>query len=1050
MNVIYRAVTTGGGILTAVLLGALFLAAGDAYGQHSGGRSAVTGSVSNVVGQGVAGAGVHLVDQVLSDTLATAQSGPDGMFVLEYDSEVGIGNPYPNPTSDESNILVTSEGGNKEVGVYDVLGRRIHSSQIEFEKGSNKVSLSGFPSSGVYLVNVRGKDFNETAKLTSLGRGSDFNISVTNLGGDSSSSSLSLVVDESENYNGFMQTVPFGRNVNENITLEDKLFEAITEGRLVNVDGGDVSGRLVKSYAGKELEKDVDGSFGFSVDVPRRLLGEEVVYRAVADGFREGTVSRSLKENIDLDVVVLGDEYFSMVTEGHLRDVDGGDVSGSVSMSYKDNVVKQDVDGSFGFSVDVPRRLLGEEVVYRAVADGFRDETVSRGLEELVDLDVVVLGDEYFSMVTRGSLEDVAGEAINGRVVKSYAGVSKEKDVSGDFELSLDVPMRLVGGDSLSYVFSAEGFEDVSKRHSLEVLVDLGDVALDRSKPVLSVSKPDEVKWFSGDFSINASSVNELDSLVLKVEDKVYGWNINGNEVDEGVSHSFENTGRIPYTVKAFDVHGTKKVLEDFVDVRERHDFRVEARGFFDKNPNPYASIQARHLESGRDTTMVADGDGIISSVLPRGDYVLDIIGGEEASVVDGVPGMSEVNRLMVSENEYPVPGMFWHGAERDGVPVTYVVSGYGPRELENHRTNTGNVEVLFRLRDDFDSHMETVENKFDVDTHGYFIDEWSRFNDVIWVDQGDWEGSDRHPFVILPDVTEEQVVVFNKGNSAYGRGWNVAVAAGNHLPREDHPDGGLYLPGSSWNEEELENWEIFKEDMRSVLEDSLDINPFSIKFVEDYAENLTDLGYVNDYGGYSGSYMDLADNVMYVGRTNLGGIENRIIRIRDPPSPSGHPNPPPIGYDNNERIMLSSFFFVNGSLPSWYTNELNHFFSTVNEPNPGICSVKDFNTSAIVNPDPPSYCTDRQEVKYVDDEGKHLRSGNPKDFMVWMASAGFGGFPQQQISQVYMQKLGEDPVAVEYVLESDEWDPRSSYDDRNRGVGNAYKGFNLMLPKTE
>ncbi|MDI6402411.1 T9SS type A sorting domain-containing protein [Balneolaceae bacterium ANBcel3] len=843
---------------------------------HASGISSVNGTLYNADGHTLSNIPVFLVDQVLSDTLDYTHTNDRGQFSLSYDASTALHAPYPNPTTGTTHMVVTSNGGTKRVGVYDVLGRQLAAKTHEFGVGNNRVSVGPFPGSGVYLVNIRGENFNETAKLTSLGGGSDFSMDVVSRGGHTSESSIALIVDESEDFEGVFRPVTFGRSMNEHITLTDKYFDALSRGRLTDIQGADVDGWLVTSYAGREAEWEIEGAFEFSREVPMRLKGDPVVY-----------------------------------------------------------------------------------------------------------------------------------------------------------------------------AFSADGFEPAASEHVLKEHLELGDIILERVLPSLNVSAPSNVDWFSGDFSINASSVNELDSLVLKVEDKVYGWNINGNEVDEGVSHSFENTGRIPYTVKAFDVHGTKKVLEDFVDVRERHDFRVEARGFFDKNPNPYASIQARHLESGRDTTMVADGDGIISSVLPRGDYVLDIIGGEEASVVDGVPGMSEVNRLMVSENEYPVPGMFWHGAERDGVPVTYVVSGYGPRELENHRTNTGNVEVLFRLRDDFDSHMETVENKFDVDTHGYFIDEWSRFNDVIWVDRGDWEGSDRHPFVILPDVTEEQVVVFNKGNSAYGRGWNVAVAAGSNLPREDHPDGGLYLPGSSWNEEELENWEIFKEDMRSVLEDSLDINPFSIKFVEDYAENLTDLGYVNRFGGY-GDYMTIADNVMYVGRTNLGGIENRRIRIRYPPSPSGHPNPPPIGYDNNERIMESSYFFVNGSLPSWYTNELNHFFSTVNEPNPGICSVKDFNTSAIVNPDPPSYCTDRQEVKYVDDEGKHLRSGNPKDFMVWMASAGFGGFPQQQISQVYMQKLGEDPVAVEYVLESDEWDPRSSYDDRNRGVGNAYKGFNLMLPKTE
>ncbi|MDG5766602.1 T9SS type A sorting domain-containing protein [Balneolales bacterium ANBcel1] len=948
MNEVHRAVTTYGGILTAVLLGALCLAAGDAYGQHSGTRSAVTGSVSNVGGQGVAGAGVHLVDQVLNDTLATAQSGPDGMFVLEYDSDVGLARPYPNPTLDVAHIVVTSGGGNKRVGVYDVLGREVFGGDVEFGEGNNRVTVGPFPGSGVYLVNVRGEGINETVKLTSLSAASGFAITVASQGGSGGPSSLSLVVDESENYKGVIKPVRFGRNVNESITLKDQLFEATTRGRLLDAAGADVQGRVVTSYAEAGYDRQVQGSFEFSRDVAMRLKGDPVTYAFSADGFTDALERRRLKDVVDLGDVALGDEYFEMVSKGHLVDVDGGD--------------------------------------------------------------------------------------IHGRVVISYADVAFDKPVQGSFEFSRDVAMRLKG-EPVVYAFSADGFEPAATEHVLKERLELGDIVLVRTAPRVSVSAPAVVDWFSGDFNISASSPNELDSLALEVDGSVYGWDVSGNDVSKDVSHVFEGTGSLPYTVKVFDAHGTKKVLEDFVNVRDRHDFRVQARGFFGKEPNPYASIEARHLESGKDTLLVADEGGVIRASIPRGNYVFMLGGGEEASKDgDGIPGMSEVNRLLVEYDNHPAPAMYWHGAERNGTPITYLVSGYGPGELVHERVNSSNVPVLFRHVGDFNSHLETVENVFDVDTHGYFIDEWSRISRPILADPREL-GSVRYSAVVLPDASVEQVVVFNLGNSAYGRGWSVAGAAGNDVPREDHPDGGLYLPGSVWSEEELANWEIFKEDIGGVLEDSLDINPYSIKFVEDYAENLTDLGYVNDFGGF-GAYMTIADNVMYVGRTRGGGIENSRSRsvIKD-------------GYASAHRVMEASYFFVSGSLPSWYTNELRHFFSTTHEPNPGICSVKDHLIHpAFNNPSPPDYCAERMVSK--EDEDGVARSGNPKDFMVWMASAGYASFIQQQVNGQFARPVWEgDAEKINYLIENDEWDMGRS---GSAYPGVHYSGANLMLNKEE
>lgn len=526
---------------------------------------------------------------------------------------------------------------------------------------------------------------------------------------------------------------------------------------------------------------------------------------------------------------------------------------------------------------------------------------------------------------------------------------------------------------------------------------------------------------------------------------------MSGEEVSKEVEHFFENTGRIPYSVKAFDVHGTKKVLEDFVDVRDRHDFKVQARGFFNKEHNPYASIHAKHLESGKDTLLVANNQGVIKSVLPKGNYAFMLGGGEEISKdEEGVPVMSEVNRLLVGFDNHPDPGMFWHGArtnslsgdemnisqgsEMNGLPVTYLVSGYGPAEFDSERVNSSNIPVLFRHVSDFDSRLETVENVFDVDTHGYFIDEWNRFARPFPVDPLFGVDSDSYHVLVLPDASEEQVVVYNLGNDAFSRGWSVTARDedGNRV----YPDDGLYPPGSSWNAEELANWEIFKEDMRGVLEDSLDINPYSIRFVEEKAEDLAESDYLNDWSG--GQFpVDLKNNVMYVGRTRAGGIENSRSRpVRED------------GYSSVHRVMENSYFFVNGSLPSWYTNELRHFFGTINEPNPGICSVKDFNTSAIVNPNPPSYCTDRQEVKYVDEEGNPTRSGNPKDFMVWMASAGYASFIQQQINGQFARPVWDgDSEKINYIINNDEWDMGRS------GSGYPevyYRGANLMLNKEE
>ncbi len=836
-------------------------AMGLSYAGSADAQSRVSGNVNNIAGEGVEGKEVHLVDEVLGDTLVSGRTGVSGDFNLEYDAGIGMDSPYPNPTGDVSNLVVTSVGGNKKVAAYNVLGQVVGSGDFDFGEGSNKITIGPFPSSGVYLVNVRGDDFNETAKLTSIGGRGDFSIDVVSKGGSGGVSPVSLVVDGGLNYEDFRSGVPFGRDVNKEVTLEDKLFDVVSRGRLVDVDGRDVSGLLVKSF------------------------------------------------------------------------------------------------------------------------DGF----------------------------------------------------VKEKVVGGDFEFSNSVPKRL-RGEGVSYVFSGVGFEESSFDKSLEDLVDLGDVVLERVPPVLSVSDPVRVDWFSGDFGIDASSVNGLDSLVLDVDGVVYGWGVSGEEVSKSVSHFFEGVGSVPYTVRAFDVYGTENVLEGVVDVRDRHGFRVEARGFFNKDPNPYASIHARHLESGGDTLMVANDKGVIEGVLPEGNYAFLLGGGEEASVVDGVPVMSEVNRLLVSYDNHPAPSMFWHGAERDGVPVTYLVSGYGPTELENVRFNSSNIPVLFRHEGVFDSHLETVENLFDVDTHGYFVDEWGQFARPFPVNPLDLDNSDKYPTLVLPDASQEQVVVYNLGNDAFPRNWNVGVldSDGNRV----YPDDGLYPPGSVWNEEELANWEIFKEDVRGVLEDSLDINPYRIKYVEKRADELADSDYLISWS-HSRVTVNKEANVMYVGRTRAGGIESSRLRfVSEGSSVSNH------------RVMRSSLFFVNGSLPSWYTNELRHFFGTIEEPNPGICSVKDFNTGAILNPTPPSYCTDRQEVKYVDEQGNPTRSGNPKDFMAWMASAGYGSFIQQQINGQFTRPVWDGNTSkIRYVVNNDEWDIGtlgSDYPEIH------YRGANLMFPKQD
>ena len=131
--------------------------------------------------------------------------------------------------------------------------------------------------------------------------------------------------------------------------------------------------------------------------------------------------------------------------------------------------------------------------------------------------------------------------------------------------------------------------------------------------------------------------------------------------------------------------------------------FEVQARGFWEKEPMPDATVSLRNLLTGKDTTLVAGADGVISAKLKEGPHKVLASG-----------GFYDVSRMLVDKDIYPSNRQFLHGNDK-----AYLVSGLEGTPwlidlrniIKNHLYNLETLEISYYGKDVEQSNINI--NKF-------------------------------------------------------------------------------------------------------------------------------------------------------------------------------------------------------------------------------------------------------------------------------------------------------------------------------------------------
>jgi hypothetical protein len=78
-------------------------------------------------------------------------------FVVE-DNNLNINALYPNPVSDELHLILWSDGfAVRDIALFDLMGRKLHSQKVVLLKGENHVELSCPYASGIYVLRFDNK-----------------------------------------------------------------------------------------------------------------------------------------------------------------------------------------------------------------------------------------------------------------------------------------------------------------------------------------------------------------------------------------------------------------------------------------------------------------------------------------------------------------------------------------------------------------------------------------------------------------------------------------------------------------------------------------------------------------------------------------------------------------------------------------------------------------------------------------------------------------------------------------------------------------------------
>ena len=683
------------------------------------------------------------------------------------------------------------------------------------------------------------------------------------------------------------------------------------------------------------------------------------------------------------------------------------------------------LDERLGVLYEFPRDSLPVGLEY-SVSVFDRDTTVSKSF----DVSVLEQVDESFSFDLSPKDVDLGDVLSSGyspvvrvesesfpldRVSISGPGWDRVYDLGGDsfsFEGSKSVDLSGFGRSDLPAVlgFDVGVWNSVSDSSGVSF-----DVVLDyvNEGPVVEdVSYDNRVVERDQSIGFEVSDDWGLERVVLSVEGQVYEKGVSGLVASGGFSHDFVGSGVVPFSVEVFDDEGLSGVYESEVLV-DLWDLDVEARGFFGKGPNVFASLELENLDSGAGYVLEADGSGLISGVdLEGGLYRVRMRGGSDLS-----DDWSEFNRFRVEPGFFGDPYMFWHGED-----FSFVSSGYE------------DTPFLLDLGGDVSSVLETVEDLVNPMSGGRFVDEASRlvFPNV------------NNLAVPMPAVGEGGVVdrrvtriVLNEGNDAYGRGWNVRDYNQVITNPSGYPDGGVNPPGGVFSDEQIGNFDIFVEDLFEVFEnDVVGQNPYTIEVIKDSAENLHDLvdrWSYNESNTGGNTFLAPAEDVLFVGRTSAGGIE-----VGGPTYGYYRSIAPENRVKSNHA--LRTYMFVGGNSPIWFSNELRHF-GTWSEANPSVCSVKD-DESIPFSEQPCGTIFNERDPP----EGTGGRSLKEFDRRFLEFSTGFGPYAQVQLSKNYVEGLEVGGVGDDVWVPSDQF----GFDglDRNHfRIGNVYFPENEWFP---
>lgn|GEM_PF-6800107 len=519
----------------------------------------------------------------------------------------------------------------------------------------------------------------------------------------------------------------------------------------------------------------------------------------------------------------------------------------------------------------------------------------------------------------------------------------------------------------------------------------LVEVAYENPAPDITLQYQPRVFDRSQQLSVVAEDLYGLESVSLEVEGQTYHIDGEGQtRLQQTIPHTYSGQGETPVIATATDTDGQTAADTRQVYVVPKFDYRVGSRGFWEKG-DASVSFTLTNVETGDSYDL--SGSGVLSQEVFEGPHIISDVEGEF---------YKGIGRIKVDRDLHPNEEQYWHGQDH-----TYLASGReGTPWLVNITKNT-----------DSNSHfIETLDKGTNVYTGQDLLENFSRLS--------------QEDFLILPKAWETQYIVLNTGNPDWPDDFDIwddfLYNDDVENVSENLPGGGRYPPGTSFTDDEINNFREYVIDLKNIFNsDVVGINPFNIEVVEDSAENLTDFF----TRGPPYRISEIKDNVQYIGGNgnDFKGLENLSFSVDDASSTY---------FIRNSRMLVPGVLIGFNDSNSWFSNEDNHWGindeawdSSVYEDGP-VCSVKDHTSATRYFPSGPDFCISLFGTP-------DRRSFKPLDVLMRQLSAGVGAFSGRQLNKDYFENTTSSKML-------------DDVENNFSNVSSSYKGFNVYLLDSE